>query len=142
VAGGADGRLFVIGDAVRALEPGGDGGIRAIACVGDGRAALGLGDGSIRLCFLVGEVEATDRSGDHGHAGAVGGLALGPAIVDDAGREQPRRLFSLGEDGALKAWLIDGGRARWSSAPGRGRAWRSRRGRSRASIARPAGCGR
>lgn len=110
VAGGADGQLRVIGDGVRAISPGGDGGIRAVACLGDGRAAIGCGDGSLRLCFIVGDVEAVDRSGDHGHQGAVRGLALGPQIVDDAGREAPRRLFTAGEDGAVKSWFVDGAR--------------------------------
>jgi ParB family chromosome partitioning protein len=111
LAGGADGQLWVItGDAARAVQPGGDGGIRAIACIGDGRAAIGCGDGSVRLCFVVGDVEAVDRSGDHGHQAAVRALALGPTITDDTGREQARRLFSVGEDGALKAWLVDGNR--------------------------------
>ena len=110
VAGGADGQLRIIGGTVRAVSPGGDGGIRAVACLGDGRAAIGCGDGSIRLCFIVGDVEAIDRSGDHGHQAAVRGVALGPVVVDDAGREAPRRLFSVGEDGALKAWFVDGNR--------------------------------
>jgi len=111
LAGGLDGQLRVIGEAgIRALSPGGDGGIRAVASVGDGRAIIGCGDGSIRSCFVVGEVEPVDRSGDHGHAAAVRGLVLGPVIVDDAGQEQPRRLFSVGDDGALKAWQVDGQR--------------------------------
>jgi ParB family chromosome partitioning protein len=111
VCGGADGQLRVLqGATLRAVSPGGDGGIRAVACVGDGRAVVGCGDGSVRLCFIVGDVEAHDRSGDHGHQAAVTGLALGPTIVDDAGREQPRRLFSVGEDGALKCWFVDGAR--------------------------------
>ncbi|MBA2539284.1 MAG: HEAT repeat domain-containing protein, partial [Deltaproteobacteria bacterium] len=111
IAGGADGVLRVIQDGkVRAVSPGGDGGIRAVACVGDGRAVVGCGDGSVRLCFIVGDVEAHDRSGDHGHQAAVRGLVLGPVIVDDAGREQPRRLFTVGEDGALKCWFVDGAR--------------------------------
>jgi ParB family chromosome partitioning protein len=118
VAGGADGQLYVAtkaqatggGDSYRAITPGGDGGIRAVVCIGDGRAAVACGDGSVRLCFLVGDVEATDRSGDHGHQGAVRALVLGPVVSDDAGREQPRRLFSVGEDGSLKAWFVDGAR--------------------------------
>ncbi|HSD88150.1 MAG TPA: hypothetical protein VLB44_11570, partial [Kofleriaceae bacterium] len=111
VAGGADGQLHIGGKTEqRAVSPGGDGGIRAIVCIGDGRAAVGCGDGSVRLCFLVGEVEAQDRSGDHGHQGPVRGLVLGPAVTDDAGREQARRMFSVGEDGALKSWFIDGAR--------------------------------
>ncbi len=118
VAGGADGQLRIVHDGpggvggtqVRAVSPGGDGGIRAVACLGDGRAVVGCGDGSIRTCFIVGDVEAHDRSGDHGHDAAVRGLVLAPVIVDDAGREQPRRLFSAGEDGVLKCWFVDGAR--------------------------------
>ncbi|TMQ05149.1 MAG: hypothetical protein E6J90_49755, partial [Deltaproteobacteria bacterium] len=119
LAGAADGQLWVVGEGQRAVSPGGDGGIRAVVSLGDGRAAIslgdgraaiGCGDGSLRLCFVVGDVEATDRSGDHGHQAAVRGLALAPVSVDDAGREQPRRLFSVGEDGALKLWLVDGNR--------------------------------
>ncbi|HTL38740.1 MAG TPA: HEAT repeat domain-containing protein, partial [Kofleriaceae bacterium] len=125
VAGGADGQLYVAAKSdvaaggtasgpgvggYRPVTPGGDGGIRAVVCIGDGRAAVGCGDGSVRLCFLVGDVEATDRSGDHGHQGAVRGLVLGPVVSDDAGREQARRMFSVGEDGALKAWFVDGAR--------------------------------
>src|SRR6185503_1900812 len=108
VAGGADGQLWTVSAtdgaaSPRAIAPGGDGGIRAIACIGDGRAAIGCGDGSLRVCYLVGEVEAQDRSGDFGHTGALRGLALAPAVVDAAGREQPRRIYSVGEDGAIKA---------------------------------------
>ncbi len=110
LAGGADGRLFVIGAETRSVSPGGDGGIRTVISLGDGRAAVGCGDGSLRTCFIVGDVEAQDRSGDHGHTGAVRGLVLGPIVTDDAGRDQPRRMFSCGEDGEVKAWLVDGAR--------------------------------
>jgi ParB family chromosome partitioning protein len=113
LAGTAEGQLWIVAANdpnahARAVTPGGDGGIRAIVAVGDGRAAVGCGDGSLRTCFVVGDVEATDRSGDHGHAGALRGLALGPVIVDANGRELPRRMFSAGEDGTLKSWLLDG----------------------------------
>jgi len=113
LAGTAEGQLWIVpandpNAHARAVSPGGDGGIRAIVAVGDGRAAVGCGDGSLRTCFVVGDVEATDRSGDHGHEGALRGLALGPLIVDANGRELPRRLFSAGEDGTLKSWLLDG----------------------------------
>ncbi len=112
LAGAADGQLWITEikniAAARAVTPGGDGGIRAITCIGDGRAAVGCGDGSLRLCFIVGDVEAQDRSGDHGHLGPVRGLVLGPVVTDDAGRELPRRMFTAGEDGAIKSWLVDG----------------------------------
>ncbi len=110
LAGGSDGQLSIIGTDVRKLAPGGEGGIRAIASIGDGRALIGCGDGTIRACYVVGAVEPTDRSGDHGHDGAIRGLALGPVILDDAGREQPRRFFTVGDDRALKIWFVDGAR--------------------------------
>jgi ParB family chromosome partitioning protein len=116
VAGSAGGALWAFPTssfdtaAAKAIAAGGEGGVRAVVCLGDGRAAIGFGDGSIRLCYLVGAVDAADRSGDNGHAGAVRGLVLGPMLTDDAGREKSRRLFSVGEDGALKAWPLDSGR--------------------------------
>jgi len=120
LAGAADGQLWVVGSEQRAVLPGGDGGIRAVVAVGDGRAVIGCGDGSIRMCYVVGDVEPTDRSGDFGHQGAVRGLALGPLIVDDAGRESPRRMFSAGEDGVLKLWFLDGARRPKTIEPGIG----------------------
>jgi ParB family chromosome partitioning protein len=110
LAGGADGQLWIVDRGQRAVLPGGDGGIRAIVSLGDGRAAIGCGDGSLRICFVVGAVEPVDRSGDHGHQLALRALALGPQVTDDAGRELPRRLFSAGDDGALKIWFVDGNR--------------------------------
>ncbi|HSK03579.1 MAG TPA: hypothetical protein VK932_20145, partial [Kofleriaceae bacterium] len=111
LAGGLDGQLRVIGEAgIRAIAPGGDGGIRAVGSVGDGRAVIGCGDGSIRTCFVVGEVEPVNRSGDHGHGAAVRALVLAPVVADDAGKELPRRLFSAGDDGVLKEWAVDGTR--------------------------------
>ena len=120
LAGAADGQLWVVGSEQRAVLPGGDGGIRAVVAVGDGRAVIGCGDGSIRMCYVVGDVEPTDRSGDFGHQGAVRGLALGPLIVDDAGRESPRRMFSAGEDGVVKLWFLDGARRPKTIEPGIG----------------------
>ncbi|MEO8552001.1 MAG: HEAT repeat domain-containing protein, partial [Kofleriaceae bacterium] len=113
LAGTAEGQVWIApaGDPTahaRPVSPGGDGGIRAIVAIGDGRAAIGCGDGSLRTCFVVGDVEATDRSGDHGHQGALRGLALGPIVVDANGRELARRIFSAGEDGTIKSWLLDG----------------------------------
>ena len=113
LAGAAEGQLWIVAATdpaahARAVTPGGDGGIRAIIAIGDGRAAVGCGDGSLRMCFIVGDVEATDRSGDHGHEGALRGLVLGPVVSDDKGRELPRRIFSAGEDGTIKSWLLDG----------------------------------
>lgn len=124
VAGGADGTLWISAldgtGEPRTVSPGGDGGIRALACLGDGRVAIGCGDGSLRLCYVVGEVEPRDRSRDDGHAGALRGLALAPLAFDDAGRELPRRLFSAGEDGAIKSWELDSGKRPSTDEPDAG----------------------
>ncbi|MBN2498814.1 MAG: HEAT repeat domain-containing protein [Deltaproteobacteria bacterium] len=87
--------------------PCGEGGIGALAMTDDGRVVAGCGDGSVRLCYLQGAVDEELRSGEAGHAQAVTGLVYGPALLDEAGRPLPRRLFSVGRDGALKAWLLD-----------------------------------
>ncbi|MGC4118589.1 MAG: HEAT repeat domain-containing protein [Myxococcales bacterium] len=88
----------------------GDAAIRALAFIGDGRIAAGSADGGIRLCFLEGEADVQDRSGDAAHLGPVRGLVVCPALVDEAGHELPRRLYSAGEDGVLKAWFLEGKR--------------------------------
>lgn len=110
VVGGVDGAWVVDGDRARPLAVGGDGGVRALVGLGDGRIVAGCGDGAVRTAYVVGDAEATDRSGANAHAGAVRALALGPQLTDGAGRELPRRLWSLGEDGALKSWPLDGNR--------------------------------
>ena len=109
LAGADDGTAWSVGAdrSPRALLLGGDGGVRAVALLGDGRFAAGFGDGSVRLGFLQGAVDGQDRSGEAAHDGAVRGLALTPALTDAAGRELPRRLVSVGEDGVLKAWPLD-----------------------------------
>ncbi|MBL8623293.1 MAG: HEAT repeat domain-containing protein, partial [Myxococcales bacterium] len=110
VVGGVDGAWVIDGDRARPLAIGGDGGVRALVGLGDGRVVAGCGDGAVRIAYVVGEAEATDRSGANAHQGAVRALALGPALVDGAGRELPRRLWSLGDDGALKSWPLDSNR--------------------------------
>ena len=110
VVGGADGVWVLESGGVRHLAMGGEGGARALVGLGDGRVVAGFGDGSLRVGYIAGEVEAVDRSGEHAHGGAVRGLVLGPALFDAAGREQPRRLWSLGEDGLLASWPLDSAR--------------------------------
>ncbi|MBP6844944.1 MAG: HEAT repeat domain-containing protein, partial [Kofleriaceae bacterium] len=110
VVGGVDGAWVVDGDRARPLAVGGDGGVRALVGLGDGRIVAGCGDGAVRTAYVVGEAEAADRAGANAHAGAVRALALGPLLVDGAGRELARRLWSLGEDGALKSWPLDSNR--------------------------------
>ncbi|MBK9030614.1 MAG: HEAT repeat domain-containing protein [Myxococcales bacterium] len=110
VVGGVDGAWVVDGARARPLAVGGDGGVRALVGLGDGRVIAGTGDGAIRTAYVAGDAEASDRAGAHAHAGAVRALALGPLLIDPAGREQPRRLWSLGDDGALKSWPLDSNR--------------------------------
>jgi ParB family chromosome partitioning protein len=107
--------------------PCGEGGIFALAFSGDGRIVAGCGDGSIRVCFLEGAADEEDRSRDAAHAAPVRGLVFGPQLYDEADRELPRRVFSAGEDGVLKAWLLDSRRKprtlELSGAPLYGLAW-------------------
>ncbi len=90
--------------------PCGQGGVFSLCFLGDGRIAAGCGDGSIHLCFLEGAVDAENRSRDAGHASAVRGLIYSNRLFDSAKRPLPRRLFSISDDGELKAWLLDSGR--------------------------------
>ncbi|WP_428264389.1 HEAT repeat domain-containing protein [Haliangium sp.] len=87
--------------------PCGEGGIGSLCFTGDGRIAAGCGDGSIRLCYLEGAVDAENRAGEAAHEGMVTGLVMSLALTDEAKRPLPARLFSIGADGALKAWLMD-----------------------------------
>lgn len=109
-AAGDDGVIRVVpvaGDAAAREMPCGEGGIQSLCFTGDGRVAAGCGDGTIQLCYLEGAVDADDRAGEAAHAGPVRGLCMGDTLKDEAGRPLPRRLFSIGEDGELKAWQLD-----------------------------------
>src|SRR5262249_39063092 len=107
-AAGEDGVIRILGanGALREM-PVGEGGISALGFLRDGRVAAGCGDGSLRLSFAEGEVDEENKSGENAHGAAVRGLVLGPELTDDADREIPRRLFTAGEDGLLKAWPLD-----------------------------------
>lgn len=87
--------------------PCGDAGIGALCFTGDGRVAAGCGDGSIQLCYLEGAVDAENRAGDAAHTGMVRGLVMSAELLDEAKRPLPQRLFSIAEDGSLKAWQLD-----------------------------------
>lgn len=111
-AAGADGVIRVWGaanlsGAAEREMPCGEGGVGVLAFTGDGRIVAGCGDGSIRICYLDGAPDEENRSGDAAHTGAVHGLMFGPLLLDEAGHELPRRLFSVAEDGVLKAWQLD-----------------------------------
>ncbi len=94
--GGDEGVVFAVRGGEPRRMPCGEGGVRSIAFTGDGRVAVGCGDGSVRLCFLEGAVDEEDRSGDQAHRGPVAALFVGPG-----------RLHSVGQDGNLASWFVD-----------------------------------
>jgi ParB family chromosome partitioning protein len=103
-------RAWPIADAAQAAPremPCGEGGIGSLGFIADGRIAAGCGDGSIQLCFLEGAVDAENRAGDAAHTGMVRGLVMSAELLDEGKRPLPQRLFSIGEDGSLKAWPVD-----------------------------------
>jgi ParB family chromosome partitioning protein len=114
-AGGDDGvvRSFTSADGALTAEvvlremPCGEGGVGALLLPGDGRVVAGCGDGSLRVCYLEGAADQENRAGEAAHGGAVRALAYGPRLTDEADRELPRRLFSIANDGVLKAWQLD-----------------------------------
>ena len=110
-AGGDDGvlRLLAIAELSKAprATPLEGGAISALAFLGDGRVAAGSADGAIRFAFTEGQSDVEDRAGEHAHIGPIRALVMGPVIFGDADQELPRKLFSAGEDGILKAWPIE-----------------------------------
>ena len=82
-------------------------GVGALCYSGDGRIIAGCADGGVRLCYLDGAEDTEDRAREAAHEAMVRGLAYGPELFDDANRALPRRLYSIGEDGELKAWQLD-----------------------------------
>lgn len=119
---------------VREMPLGDHDGIRSVAITPDGRIAAGCVDGSIQMAFLQGAIDPEDRSGDHGHDGAVTGLVVGPALEDDNGQPLPRMLFSTSLDGDVKRWSIDTRRrpARYEGSQRiHGLAWRAASGRAK-----------
>lgn len=86
--------------------PCGDGGIGALCFMQDDRIAAGCADGSVHFCFLHGDVDDENRSGEQGHSGPIQGLFLSQPLRGE-GASAPRRLFSLALDGSLKSWPLD-----------------------------------
>lgn len=84
-----------------------DNGVGALLFSGDGRIVAGCSDGSVRIAFLEGAPDAENRSKGAEHERAVRGLVLGAELFDEANRALPRRLYSVAEDGSLKAWDLE-----------------------------------
>ncbi len=108
-AAGDDGVVRVVWparkeDATRNM-PGHDG---AVSCLTftptDGRLVSGGEDGSVRIWYLAGDVEADVRGkDDSGHAGGVTGLLFLPAKDET---EIGERLASCGVDGKIRVWRM------------------------------------
>ena len=65
----------------------------------------------------------------------------GRSSPTSAGRDQPRRMFSCGEDGAVKSWLVDGARRPETIEPTSRPAGGDRAARRRRYPTASAGCG-
>ncbi|MEL7239872.1 MAG: HEAT repeat domain-containing protein, partial [Planctomycetota bacterium] len=120
---GADGqaRIFTtaaIAEGPQRTTPIGEGELFSLAFADDGRLVAGGGDGSIRIVYVEGAPDEQDRTGDQAHKGAVRGLMFGPELVDANDKPKPRRLFSIADDGELRAWFIDNKRKPKSFAMG------------------------
>lgn len=74
----------------------------------DGRLASGGDDGTVRIWYLVGEVEHENRGGDgSGHTGAVTSLMFLPQASKDDAKELGDRLLSAGVDGKIRVWRLE-----------------------------------
>ncbi|NUQ78735.1 MAG: HEAT repeat domain-containing protein, partial [Polyangiaceae bacterium] len=74
----------------------------------DGRLASGGDDGTVRIWYLVGEVEHENRGGDgSGHTGAVTALLFLPQAAKDGEKELGDRLLSAGADGKIRVWRLE-----------------------------------
>ncbi len=91
-------------DALRAM-PGHDGGVTCLAFTpSDGRLVSGGEDGSVRIWYLAGDVEADVRGkDDSGHAGGVTALLFIPAKDET---EIGERFASAGVDGKIRVWRM------------------------------------
>lgn len=107
-AAGDDGVVRVVSledGAVREM-PGHEGAVLSLAFTKlDGRLVSGGEDGTVRLWYLVGEVEADVRGKDEsGHIGGTSAIAFLPT----KGREQEgERFVTAGRDGKLRFWRTD-----------------------------------
>ncbi|MCC6552249.1 MAG: HEAT repeat domain-containing protein [Polyangiaceae bacterium] len=75
----------------------------------DGRLASAGEDGTVRIWYLVGEVEHEARGeGGTGHAGAVTALLFLPTpAASEDGKEAGDRLLSAGTDGKIRVWRLE-----------------------------------
>jgi ParB family chromosome partitioning protein len=108
-AGGDDGVVRVTWparkeDALRAMS-GHDGGVTALTFTpADGRLVSGGEDGSIRIWYLAGDVEADVRGkDDSGHAGGVTAIVFIPARDET---EIGERFATAGVDGKVRVWRM------------------------------------
>lgn len=112
VAGGEDGVVRVLPVAtleraeIREMSAG-EAPIRALELLGDGRVAAATAEGALKYLFLEGAVDEEDRSKEHAHRGPIRGLVRSPLLLDEADRELPRRVYTVGEDGELKSWQLE-----------------------------------
>ena len=105
-AGGDDAIVTVIGDAhPRRDMPGHDGPVLALAFTpADGRLVSGGEDGTVRIWYLVGDVESDTRGKDDTlHTGGTTALLFPPA--KDAA-DFGERLVSVGADGKIRLWRM------------------------------------
>ncbi len=107
-AGGDDGVVRVVSgrDGKREM-PGHDGAVLCVAFTpaADGRLVSGGEDGTVRIAYLVGAVDADVRSKDDTiHTGGTTAIAFLPAPKDTA--EGGDRFASAGVDGKLRIWRL------------------------------------
>lgn len=121
--GGDDGIVRSVTLATGAVRemPGHDGPVYAVTFSPlDGRIVSGGDDGSVRLWFISGDIEAEVKAGDHAHTGAVRALVMGPVFEGAPGDDPSVRLFSAGDDGLIKVWRLGDRRRPRTIEPGVG----------------------
>src|SRR5207248_11331422 len=98
-------RMVTLENGARRDMSGHDGGVTCLAFTpADGRLVSGGEDGTVRIWYLVGDVESDVRGKDEsGHAGGVTAVMFAPAKeASDVGE----RLISAGVDGNIRVWRM------------------------------------